>query len=366
MTEDGHRLGDLKGFQLRIHGMPCVNECSHCHSFGKPGSAMMSYGEMTRILEQAAELKKHLPMTALFYLYEPTLHPQFLEIFEKQSELGLLWDDYFFVSNCFGLSRFDDAGWRRLKDAGMDNIQMIFHGLGWDHDATVGRRRAYRDLIRTIERAEEHDINWTADVMVRSEIVDKVPTIIDTIRKHGRKNSEVNATVFNWLGRGAADELRPVEKDLEKLPLNPRQWRSERQCVEDILGNTELSSRQVSEPLFNNVLMDVFSDHKVYYAGGCDSAPPAEFLPFLELGTLDERGLMPFVEGYARKLPLPIKLLEGVTWGYLAEHYGSRVNNHLYHFMSIARQKWATLYLRDKLPPKGSGGGYACVLKKTW
>lgn len=343
-------LGDLKGFQLRIHGMPCVNECSHCHSFGKPGSVMMSYGEIIGILEQAAELKKQLPMVALFYLYEPTVHPQFLEIFEKQSELGLLWDDYFFFSNCYGLARLDDAGWQRLKDAGMDCIQMVFHGVGSDHDATVGRRHAYIDLVRTIRKAEEYDINWAAGVVVRSEIVDKVRVIIDTIRKLGGKDSDVNCFVFNWLGRGAADELRPVEKDLQKLPLDQEYWKSERRCIEDILGNTLLSNRQVSEQLFNHVLMEVFSDHRVYCAGGCDSAPPVEFLPFLELGTLDEKGLLPFVEGYARELPLPMKLLKGVTWGDLAERYGDRNNDHLYHMQSISRQKWATLFLRDELP----------------
>jgi MoaA/NifB/PqqE/SkfB family radical SAM enzyme len=342
--------GNLQGFQLRIHGMPCVNECSHCHSFGKPGSAMMNFEEITGILEQAAELKRHLPMIALFYRYEPTVHPQFLEIFEKQSELGLLWDDYFFSSNCFGLARLDDTGWKRLKDAGMDHIQMVFHGQGWDHDATVGRRRAYIDLLRTIEKAEEHDIKWDAGVMVRSEIVHKVPAIIDAIRKHGRKSPDVDCYVFNWLGRGAADEMRPVEKDLEKIPLDPEKWRSERQCVEDILASSELSNYQVSEQLFNHVLMEVFSDRKVYCAGGCDSVPPLEFLPFLELGTLDEKGLLPFAEGYARELPLPMKLLRGLTWGELAERYGDRDNEHLYHLMSISGQKWATLYLREKLP----------------
>jgi hypothetical protein len=367
MTADSERLRDLKGFQLRIHAMPCVNECSHCHSFGKPGSVVMEYDDIVRLLEMGSVLKDHIPLTGMFYLYEPTVHPRFVDIFEKQSELGLLWDNYFFPSNCYGLARLDDDGWRRLKEAGFDYIHLVFHGVGWDHDATVGRRRAYRDLLATIEKADEFDINWVAGVVVRSEIVNRIGSIIETVGQLGRKGHGVGAFVFNWLGRGAADELRPRERDMPKLPLDPEKWKSERQCVEAVLGDPDMAGTQASDILYDHVYLEVIDGRNVYCAGGCDSAPPKEFLPFLELGVLDHRGLLRFAENYRDNLPLPMRLLRGVTWGDLAERYGDRENDSIYHLRSIANQKWATLFLREHLPVSGTGDPFERSAKAhTW
>jgi hypothetical protein len=157
-----------------------------------------------------------------------------------------------------------------------------------------------------------------------------------------------------------------VESDLEKVPLDPGEWMSERMCVERITGDPDLSGRQVSPELFKYVMMEVFSDYRVCCAGGYNASPPAEFLPFLELGTLDERGLVRFADAYMNELPLPMKLLRGITWGELAEKYGDRENQHIYEMMSIPKQKWATLFLREQLPLKGTGGGMERNIKHIW
>lgn len=74
----------------------------------------------------------------------------------------------------------------------------------------------------------------------------------------------------------------------------------------------------------------------------------AEFLPFLKLGLLDDRGFLPFAEQYSEKLSLPTILLEDVNWGCLAEGYGDRQKDHVYHLMSISRQTPAYPVLQQK------------------
>ena len=80
-----------RGVYIKIHGMPCVNQCRHCYYFGAPGKPLMEYENICFVLEKATELKERVPLVMPQYFDEPTLHPDFVKIFEKQSKLDLIW-----------------------------------------------------------------------------------------------------------------------------------------------------------------------------------------------------------------------------------------------------------------------------------
>ena len=121
------------------------------------------------VLDQLSDLKSELG-TIVFpmYLDEPTLHPSFKEIMKHQLKKGLIYEDWWFSTNGYGLARMSDNDWTELAEAGFDYIRLTFHGIGKVHDELVDRDGAYEDQVTTIRRAEQHKVNWLAGMMLNS------------------------------------------------------------------------------------------------------------------------------------------------------------------------------------------------------
>ena len=72
----------------------------------------METDKCIRVLDQLADLKAELS-TIVFPMYfdEPTLHPSFKQIMKHQLKLGLIYDDWWFSTNGYGLARMSDGDW---------------------------------------------------------------------------------------------------------------------------------------------------------------------------------------------------------------------------------------------------------------
>jgi MoaA/NifB/PqqE/SkfB family radical SAM enzyme len=107
------------------------------------------------VLNQLSELKTELGTTVFpMFFDEPTLHPSFKQIMKHQLKKGLVFDQWWFSTNGYGLARMSDEDWKELAEAGFDYIRLTFHGVGGMHDELAGRKGAYEDLVETIRRAE--------------------------------------------------------------------------------------------------------------------------------------------------------------------------------------------------------------------
>lgn len=148
-----------------------------------------------KVLDQLADLKTELG-TIVFPMYfdEPTLHPLFKQIMKHQLKKGLIYDDWWFSTNGYGLARMSDRDWTELIEAGFDYIRLTFHGTYETHDELVGREGAYEDLIQTIRKSEQHKVNWLAGMMLNSQNQSMYEETKRTISDLGTPCSE-----FGWM-----------------------------------------------------------------------------------------------------------------------------------------------------------------------
>ncbi|MCK5133561.1 MAG: radical SAM protein [Candidatus Sabulitectum sp.] len=124
---------------VRVHASPCVNKCWHCFCNGSPEGRFMDEKDVLNVLDHLTELKEKTGVVTFPLFYdEPTLHPGFLNIMKYQLEKGLIFDEWWFPTNGFGLARMSDDGWAALADMGFEGIRLTFHGIGKEHDRLAG------------------------------------------------------------------------------------------------------------------------------------------------------------------------------------------------------------------------------------
>ncbi|MCD4654976.1 radical SAM protein [bacterium] len=332
---------------LKIHGMSCNNHCRHCYYFGGLDKPMMSFEQIKFILEQAVPLKDTFQNVVIQYFDEPTIHPKFMDIFEKQAELDLMWDGFFIPTNGSGLARMSEDGWKRFGKIENIELQLTFYGLGKKHDDFAGRKGAYDDLVKTLTMAARNEISSYCGIVAYPEIVNDLPKIKQEIVSLGHGNGGVGWYISGWQGRGADPKLRPGIDDIEKLRLPIAHFKSEKQHIETILETPDIGARSATETLCNFVSLEIQSDMSVVYGGGCDHAPPPELLPHLVIGNLKEEGFDVLVKKYLEDPPKAFRILDQVTWGELAEKYGDRDNDAIFFINDLVGNKWATQYILD-------------------
>ena len=168
--------------------------------------------------------------------------------------------------------------------------------------------------------------------------------------------TRVGSFTFLWQGRGR-EARRLRTRDLVALPEEKRPRTvgliEEREAVRRILADPILSARRGSEITCGSLVWHVGRDLRVYAGGACDSGGIAAAAPDLRdafcLGTLGDEGLLPLLESYGRERPRPLRLLDQVTWGDLAQRYGDRESEELYHLNDLPESKWAAVYLLEGL-----------------
>ncbi len=343
------KKNEISSIYLKIYGMPCVNHCKHCYAFGAPGKPAMKFEDILFILQKAAELKKDYPFVLPQYFEEPTIHPQFTEMFEYQAEAGMVWPGFFFPTNGFGLARMNNEQWRRLKKAGLTDIQLTFYGWKDNHDAFAGRKGAFQDLLETAKKADEHDIGWYAGIIIHTGNVDKLGDIKSRISEIGRNGAQAGCFPFHYQGRGAVDDWRIREADIVNTPLKKELWKSERQYINEITNDDEAGKKFAVESACQGASFDINVDMDVLYGGDCDSAPFPELRPYLKIGSLKNECLASMIKKAVNDPPLPFKILQRTNRRELAEQYGDEANDRIYWLNDLIVNKWGRLHLKKTL-----------------
>lgn len=342
-------------FALGIHAMPCTNRCQHCWTEGSVEHARVPAERVFFVLTKLAELRREFAQVTFFLYDEPTNHPHFVDILEHAAGLGLIGEDFFLATNGSLLARARTETWERMARAGCRTLQLTAYGLEQAHDAFAGRRGAFQDIVTTIQRASEHGVGWYAGVVMHRDNVGQVRETVEYLRgldPAGR--AQVGSFTFLWQGRGR-EARRLRTRDLAALPPEKRPRThtliEEREAVRRILDDPGLAARRAGETTCGTLVWHVDRDLRVYCGGACDSGGIAAAVPELReaflLGTLDTQGFLPLLEAYRRARPRSLRLLEQVTWGELAQCYGDRENDELYHLNDLPENKWAAVYLLE-------------------
>jgi MoaA/NifB/PqqE/SkfB family radical SAM enzyme len=348
---------DIGLFVTDIHATGCTNRCRHCWTQGSPNNQRVPGEQVLFVIEKLAEVKAHVPHVGFFIYDEPTTHPQFLDIYERAAELGLMWEGVFVATNGSILAKAPDEVWQRLKKTGISNLQLTAYGLEQTHDAFAGRPGAFKGVVATIQRAMGYGIDWCAGVVLHADNADELEATISYFRElEPSGKGTVGWYPFSWQGRGR-DAARIRREQYERLPESFRQGRTslvdEGEAVARILDDPELAERRASDPVCEKLGFQVDRDLRIYCGGACDSAGILGAAPELAdqfcLGKLGDDGFMPLLEAYLEARPRGIKLLEEVTWGELAERYGDRDNDEIYWLNDLPMHKWAAAYLRERL-----------------
>ena len=332
---------------VRIHAAPCVNTCWHCFCNGSPQGRFMDEKVVLKVIDHLAELKEKTGINVFpLYYDEPTLHPGFMNIVKHQIEKGLTYDQSWFPTNGYGLARLSDEDWSSLKDIGFDGIRLTFHGVGEEHDRLAGRKGAYSDLVKTIQKAEEFGIDWFAGMILSRENAANYESTKAEVERIGTASSP-----FGWMlpqshGR-ATDSSRVEMQHIEHLLKGTRGWITEKQLIENIVASPELQARKAREHICGVVYLDIDEDLNVFYGGGCDGDPFHDYKNLLLLGNLNEESIYQCYEGYLNNPPGPVRLLSDISWGELAEKYGDPNNELVHHRTDLTGRKWPEAYLKD-------------------
>lgn len=338
-------LGDF--IFVRIHAMPCVNRCWHCFCEGSPHGRYMETGKSLLVLNQLSDLKTELG-TVVFPMFfdEPTLHPSFKQIMKHQLKKGLIYDQWWFSTNGYGLARMSEEDWKELADAGFDYIRLTFHGIGETHDELVGRKGAYGDLVETIRKAEKHGINWLAGMVLNASNQSMYEETEAAVTELGTPCAE-----FGWMlpmarGRAVQTGNRVRIGQVSRLLAGKSGWYAEGDFVGKVLSDPELGRRSIRDNRCGIVYLDVDEDLNVFYGGGCDHSPFHFVKEMVFLGNLLDSSALSCYRRYFDNPPEPVTLLEKATWAELATKYGNRRNDEVYHCTDLIG-KWGEAHLRE-------------------
>jgi len=333
---------------VRIHAMPCVNRCWHCFCEGSPRGDFMKTGDCFSILDQLKELKEETEVTVFPMFYdEPTLHPSFKELMLRLLEHDLIFYQWWFSTNGYGLARMSDDDWRELAAAGFQHIRLTFHGTEEMHDELVDRKGAYQDMITTIQRAERHGVDWLAGMMLSSRNQHLYEETKAAVEARGKPECE-----FGWMipqpeGRALEDSDRVRKPEIARLLQGKSGWVTEGEFVERIQADSEMAGRSSRDRMCSIATLDVYQDMEVSYGGGCDGDPFAEMKSRVRLGNLGVDSISQCYDRSQNSPPEPLRILEETTWGELASRYGDRNNDRVYHYTSLVGHKWSSKFLKD-------------------
>ena len=113
---------------------------------------------------------------------------------------------------------------RRLADIGVHALQVSLYGLGDYHDKLEGRRGAWSQKLRVIERAVAAGLSVSAPIFARHGQFGGIPAIIKAVDETaGAAAVRYSITVWMPIGRGLHnDALIPTEADFDVLPPEVR------------------------------------------------------------------------------------------------------------------------------------------------
>jgi MoaA/NifB/PqqE/SkfB family radical SAM enzyme len=346
-------MDELSTVYIRVHGMPCVNRCRHCWTYGSPGGSFMDEDSIFLMLDRAADLKSETGMDVFpQFFQEPTLHPAIIDIVKRQWELDLtLGDCTWFSTNGYGIARFSDDEMGRFADTGVTGICFTLYGVGEVHDSYAGRSGAWNDIEIAARRLDQFGIEWSAGVIIHPGNVDSYNEIEYAVNSWGSPSCKTGWMMPQWAGRARLEPERATIDQIEYI-LSPRRrsvWKSEARHVSEILSDPRLNERPVKYDKCSIAHLDVYDDLTVCYGGGCDSSPFEAGGETTKLGDLRIEEFLPSVQRYLDAPPEEVRLLAGVTWGELALRYGDSENQEVFYGPNLVIGKWGEMYLKENL-----------------
>lgn len=346
--------------------MTCCNSCFHCNVHGSGTYKNAHFEDIQKVLQQISNFKNQNqePATLFQFFYEPTCHPAFLDIMELTYDKDLIYQGFFQPTNGFGFQKYTHTDITRLKSIGIDHLQLTFYGLKETHNRMACNRNAYDNLITTVRKCKEADLEVACGLIVHKDNLDEFEAAKSQLIKLGLGDSNMKWFLYSSDGRGLSDEFRITIDELKQICSSDRiftRFNSEKSFIDKISKDLTLCNQTVFNK--NGCFVDksssnlacefwsfsILNDGGVYFGGLCDSQPPLFFELKEEyyLGNLLDDDLNNIIERSIISPPELLTNLQQLTWGELLEKYGDSNNEYVYEMYSLVRNKWTSLFLRD-------------------
>lgn len=332
-------------FEAQVTGCQCT--CDHCLTYGHKSNFNMSMKDVEHILKN---VKDYSEEGFFFPLYDVTNHPEFIDILK-------LSHSYDFKRNLLstnGVHDFTLEEFQSLKDLGIVDIQLAFHGMGRTHDSFVHYKGAYKRLLDLIDSAGDFGFKFWNILFVHKENSHEIEKLIEELKKMKFiRNEDVGINTYMYMGR--AMKLKHLQFTQEefnsisfKEQIKPQRRFTESQWLEMV------KEEQWNKPAFiyDNSNLDLhidrnlnvyFKDYNPYYFNGLANSEEG-----FKLGNLNNETLTEIIKRTDNERPPFIKTLEEITIPEMASEVGKR-ENILYTFNDVPQYKWTYDYIKANI-----------------
>jgi len=311
------------------------------------GIDKMDSGLVMKILESAGRFREETGcMVYPRYFNEPTTRDDFVEIIEKQFDLGLTFDSFWFPTNGSGLATLPDGKWERLAGTGWSWLRLHFHHAGQEHDSFLGKPGAWEILSETARRAEKHGIEWYPVIFINKHNAHRYEEIRSAVERVGSPSLPAGWMVPNWQNNPCYDVNRVSYSQISHLVGEKSQWKSEKDIIRMISSDAVLSSSKAFNTDCGIYYLGCLPNGDVYYAGGCHGEPFTEHSNKMTIGSFlaDDR-IEVFLERAMSNPPEQVKLLSETTFGELANEFGNPESDLVYRIQDLVVNKWGSQLL---------------------
>lgn len=334
---------------LRIESVvtACQCACDHCLACGNKKHFNMSIDDIEFILKN---MKNYSDSGFFFPLYDVTNHPEFIEILKLSNSYGFKRN----LLSVNGVHEFTNRELASMKDIGIEEIQLAFHGIGDTHDKFVHFDGAYKRLLSLIERAGKYGFTFWIILFVHKENIIEIQPLLDRLKQIQYIRSEdVGLTTYQYMGRAVKlKNLQFTRDEFERLQYKdkvaPKKRFTEREWLEIV--RLEDWNRPVF--IYDKSNLDLHIDKKfnvffrTYNPYSLPGLPNSE--AGFKLGNLKEDSLVNIIHRLEDERPFYIKTLENIMVPELADIVGES-EDVLYTFNDIPEYKWPLEFLKRQI-----------------
>lgn len=215
--------------EAEITGCQCI--CNHCLTYGSKNSFNMNMDDINLIL---TNMKEYSQQGFFFPLFDVTKHPEFIEILKLSNEYGFERD----LLSTNGVRSFTDKEFQELKDIGIVDFQLAFHGIGMTHDKFVHYEGAFDKLFSLINKAGEFGFKFWNLLFINKENASEIEELVHLLRNLVYiKDEDIGIFTYQYSGRAMRLQNLQFSKDeFNKLKckneIKPRKRFTEREWLE--------------------------------------------------------------------------------------------------------------------------------------
>ncbi len=338
---------------FRISG--CPNMCAHCWARGGETGFHTPLSDIIMVFDQLGDLRRRIPSMHLFFLDEPTYHPDFSTIAVEARRRDLCKSSYsFLATNGYGLRNGDRMLWEVIAGSGIEYLQFTFYGLGRDHDLFAGRRGAYDDIVLSIEEANRRGLDWVGVVVAHRGNLEGISSVRRAIAAMGRPEGTTCGVIIPLhQGRARSEDVRPTAEELENADLDfSPPWYSEADVAGAVSAEPESWAGRGFRLDSGHVSLEIAGSLEVFVSGACDCGGILGAAPGLgeklRLGNLRDSTLAEMIDRYTQRPPDVLVALDGATPGELVS-YADPDNTQVFYPSDLIGHKWGGRFLLEML-----------------